>query len=151
MIDKENAIYYMVLNKGFNMFDPEWMEKANKIIDEVDATEGEGVFVAINRGKVFSSGMNLNHVIEDNPKNGVVLFCELRKLCARILCMSMPTLAVLNGHAVAGGLFLTLAFDRVMMTSSPKTRLHLNELDLPILFVYGIIKYVVLRTSNSVG
>lgn len=48
---------------------------------------------------------------------------------ARIMVIGIPSMAVLNGHAVAGGLFLGLCHDQVIMnTVNPKCQLWVNEL-----------------------
>ena len=39
---------------------------------------------------------------------------------SRILQMGIPSLAVFNGHAIAGGLFLGLAHDEIIMKNDPK-------------------------------
>ena len=95
--------------------------------------------------------MNLMHISQEIPKAGTLLFAHLRILIARILKFPMPTMAVLHGHAVAGGVFFALAFDKIIMTHDPKFRIHLNEIEIGIDFQYGIIKHVIGRTNNSAG
>ena len=55
----DGPIHYMVLNTKLNIMSLQVVEKIISIIDKVEATEGEAVFVTINSGsKVFSAGFN---------------------------------------------------------------------------------------------
>jgi enoyl-CoA hydratase/carnithine racemase len=60
--------------------------------------------------------------------NGIILPYEMLKLYARILSIGVPTLSVINGHAVAGGLLLALCHDKVIMEDDPKWKLQMNEI-----------------------
>ena len=55
----DDPIYYMVLNTKLNIMSLDVVQKIIEIIEKVEATEGEAVFVTIGSGsKVFSSGFN---------------------------------------------------------------------------------------------
>ena len=56
----------------------------------------------------------------------------------RILTMNVPTLAVWNGSAIAGGVFMSLCHDRIIMRDDPKMYAYLNELHIGISFCYGM-------------
>ena len=49
------------------------------------------------------------------------------RLYGRIINLNVPTLCVFNGHAVAGGLFIGLSHDRILMVDNPKIKLQFNE------------------------
>ena len=40
-------------------------------------------------------------------------------LLGRILTLNVQTLAVVNGHSVAGGCFLAFSHDKIIMNSNP--------------------------------
>jgi enoyl-CoA hydratase/carnithine racemase len=69
--------------------------------------------------KAYSSGFNMMAALA-NKHNKVLLPMEMIDLYCRILTLNVPTLAVLTGHCIAGGLFLAQVHDRVIMTSNPK-------------------------------
>ena len=54
---------------------------------------------------------------------------KMQLLLNRIMTLSIPSLAVLNGHAYAGGLILALAHDFRVMAKGKK-RICLSELNL---------------------
>ena len=39
-------------------------------------------------------------------------------MCARILTLNVPTLAVVNGHAIAGGVMLAMVHDQIFMVDN---------------------------------
>ena len=53
---------------------------------------------------------------------------------ARLLTMNVQTLAVINGFAVAGGTFMSLAHDRAIMNSNPKFKIFANETSISMPF-----------------
>ena len=65
---KDGPIFYMVFNTKLNMIDFEIIRLINEIIDDIEASEGEGVLITINSDKVFSAGFNLKFW-EAKPKN----------------------------------------------------------------------------------
>lgn len=54
----------------------------------------------------------------------------------------MPTVCAINGHAIAGGVFLALAHDHTIMVSDPKYAMNLNELANGFLVPYGLVRLV---------
>ena len=140
-----------MLNTKANSFNPEFFEKANAVLDQVEATEGPGVFVAINRGKIFSAGLDLKFIKQEVPKNQTMMLANLRMLMARIMKLPMPTMAVVRGHCIAGGVMLALAFDKAIMLDDPKLKVALTEIEVGIDFPYGLMKHILGRTNNSAG
>ena len=66
---------------------------------------------------------------QKNPQANIPLSLRLfHNLLKRILTFGMPTVCVVNGHAIAGGVFLALAHDHSIMVSDPKYNVYLNEL-----------------------
>ena len=58
---------------------------------------------------------------------------RLWKVLTRIATMSMPTLAVLNGHTYASGVWFSMCFDhRIMNGESPRYKFCLSEANLGI-------------------
>ncbi|PNY29261.1 Enoyl-CoA hydratase/carnithine racemase [Tolypocladium capitatum] len=72
--------------------------------------------------KFYSNGLDLAHAVSTD--GFWALFYDVWR---RFLTFPMPTLALLNGHAFAGGLMLAMAHD-YRLAPSPKGFLCLNEL-----------------------
>ena len=103
------------------------MKEIIELLDQVEATEGKKVLVTISSGKVFSAGFNLKEIMQPSLSN--ISYGILgQTLFQKILNLNVPTLAVINGHAIAGGLLMALCHDRIIMVNDNKTYLVLNEL-----------------------
>lgn len=73
--------------------------------------------------KFFSNGLDLDHAVANAATYWPLLYSVWR----RLLAYPMPTVALINGHAFAGGLMLAVAHD-YRLAPSPKGFLCVNEL-----------------------
>jgi len=60
-------------------------------------------------------------------------------------------MAIFNGHAIAGGAFLGLAHDRVIMNSNPKFTICLNEVTFGKSIPYSYVRFIKEMTSGRMG
>ena len=86
-------------------------------------------------GDVFSAGLDLKEVaaiggVEDTRR----LIGALERLVETLFTYPGPTVALVNGHAIAGGCVLALCCDRRVMTARPGVRIGLNEVALGLAF-----------------
>ena len=61
--------------------------------------------------------------------NSIISGAKLERTLARLTCFPLPTLAVMNGHAYAGGFIMAMSHDFRIMKKD-KTRLCLSEANL---------------------
>ena len=52
----------------------------------------------------------------------------MQHIFARLLTINVPSLCIWQGHAIAGGVFIGLCHDRLIMVDNPKFIIQLNEL-----------------------
>jgi enoyl-CoA hydratase/carnithine racemase len=76
---------------------------------------------------------------------------EMMDLYCRILTLSVPTMAVITGHCIAGGFFLAQCHDHLVMTSNPKFKTQLNEsvAGIGMFSVYMILLKEILDTRTA--
>ncbi|KAM0480290.1 hypothetical protein ACHAPX_004121 [Trichoderma viride] len=72
-------------------------------------------------GKFYSNGLDLQHAIETEG-----FWALFYSVWQRLITFPMPTVALINGHAYAGGLMLAMAHD-YRLAPSPKGFICLNE------------------------
>ena len=48
-------------------------------------------------------------------------------MLANLLTVNMPSLCVVNGHCIAGGLFIALSHDKIIMANKADIKVQLNE------------------------
>ena len=126
---RDGPIFYFVMNKGQNVFNLVTIEKVNRYIDQIEASTGPAVLVTIGTGDMmFSTGFDLKFWAE-NITNPITSIPKMQALLDRIMTLSIPSFAVMNGHAYAGGLILALCHDFRIMAKGKK-RICLSELNI---------------------
>lgn len=106
------------------------IDKFEKVYTQIEQTKGPGVVVTIGSGaKIFGAGFNLPFWGSE-VKNPIVSLSKYQATLNQVMTLGMPTMAVFNGHSIAGGLIHGLAHDFRIMTSDPKKRVQLSEINL---------------------
>jgi Delta3-Delta2-enoyl-CoA isomerase len=122
-----NNIFYVVMNSGANTFNWEFCKALESAFQEVydsgDLT-GCSLVTLSTHPKIFSNGMDLANI--PNEKELGELFSYAGKLLAKFVSAGVPTIAMVNGHAFAAGLYLVISHDYVIMRKE-KGYLCFNE------------------------
>ncbi|AKU99544.1 Enoyl-CoA hydratase [Labilithrix luteola] len=85
-------------------------------------------------GDAFSAGLNLKEVAELDVDGLRCFLGVLERLVTALYEHPGPTVAWVNGHAIAGGCVLALCCDARVMTSRDGTRIGLNEVAIGLRF-----------------
>lgn len=101
--------------------------------DGLRAAGGEPVLLT-GAGDAFSAGLNLKEVASLEG-GGMLDFLRLLEECMTELYLYPgPTVAAINGHAIAGGCVAAMCCDHRVMTSNARARIGLNETALGVRF-----------------
>jgi enoyl-CoA hydratase len=93
-------------------------------------------------GDAFSAGLNLKEVAALDEE-GMSRYLRLLERCMSAYYLHpAPIVALLNGHAIAGGCVLALACDYRVATSDPRVRIGLNEVALGVPFPPRVLHVV---------
>jgi enoyl-CoA hydratase/carnithine racemase len=107
-------VHVLDLGPDQNRVNPEWIAKVSESLDEVEAAPAPRALVTTCSGDFFSVGFDLEWMVA-NPDGVTELVASMHEVVARVLELPLPTVAALQGHALAGGGLLALAHDyRVM-------------------------------------
>ena len=139
---QDGPIYYMVLNTKLNILSVKTFQKIFKVLESVEKSEGPAVLVTINSGdKVFSAGMDIKSWETNyfNQENNIIC---LHKLMQKVLTLSVPSLCVVNGVNIAGGVWTSLSHDRVIMADNPKLYTWLIEAEKGICPTFGMQQFM---------
>ncbi len=85
-------------------------------------------------GDAFSAGLNLKELLELDEAGMDGFLRLLGELSAALFDYPGPTVALVNGHAIAGGCVLALCCDWRVGTSDARARIGLNEVALGLRF-----------------
>jgi enoyl-CoA hydratase/carnithine racemase len=104
-----------VLNLGDdeNRFSLGFLDEVNGHLDDIASSDASGL-VTTGTGKFYSNGLDLDWLMAHGDQMQFYVG-RVQALLARMLTLSMPTAAALNGHAFGAGAMLAMAHDyRVM-------------------------------------
>ncbi len=101
----------------------------NELLEGLRGTHG-GPVLFTGAGDAFSAGLNLEEVLDADETSMRSFLDLLTELMVAIHHHRGPTVAAINGHAIAGGCLLALLCDQRIATSNPKARFGLNEVAL---------------------
>lgn len=99
-----------------NRFSLDFVGAINQALDQIEADKSARSIVFTSAlEKYFSNGLDLSWIITQPNDVWSGFLIEFDRLLHRVFVYPKPTVAAMNGHAFAGGLFFALACDwRVM-------------------------------------
>lgn len=111
------------------------------LVERLAAANGQPVLLT-GAGDAFSAGLDLKQVASLDDE-GMTAFLRLLERCVSALYLYPgPTVALVNGHAIAGGCVLALACDVRVATDDARARIGLNEVALGVRFPPRVMKMV---------
>jgi enoyl-CoA hydratase/carnithine racemase len=124
MIDlkRDGNVFTLVMTDGQNRWNTTFVRAFTDAIDEVEASDGPAALVTTSANeKFFSNGLDLDWVSSKNPSDDdpggdrKVFGAEFMTLMSRIITLSVPSVAAINGHAFGAGLMSALCHDQRVM------------------------------------
>lgn len=104
-----------------------WLE------DQLDAAGDQPLLLA-SAGRAFCAGLDLNLVASLEGRAMKDFLIRLDRLVERLYTYPGPTVALVEGHAIAGGCVLALCCDYRVGTDNPRARVGLSEVALGVTF-----------------
>ncbi len=101
-----------------NAFDLKLVRDAEACLQEVEKDPAVRAAVITGEGKCFSAGLDLKTVPYYSPEEQRRMVEDLNRTVAWLYGFPLPTVAAVNGHAIAGGFILAIACDYRVGTSS---------------------------------
>jgi enoyl-CoA hydratase len=103
------------------------------LVKELRAAGGEPIFLTGN-GDAFCAGLNLKEVASLDETSMVPFLDALEEMVDVLYNYPGPTIAWINGHAIAGGCVIALACDHRLVARDAGIRIGLNETQLGLQF-----------------
>lgn len=103
------------------------------LVEQLAQSNGEPLFI-IGAGDAFCAGLNLKEVVSLAAAGMERFLDTLEKMVEAIYAYPGPTVACINGHAIAGGCIVALACDMRIGLASDSARIGLNEVPLGLRF-----------------
>lgn len=122
---------------------PELVAGVNKALDDALSDPAVRVVVVTGTGKFWSNGMDLKYIAA-HPAKADELQESVERLLGRILAFPLPTIAAINGHFVAAGAMLGLAFD--YRVAGPKGLFFVPGIDIGLVYSPGMTALMTCKT-----
>jgi len=106
------------------------LAEALRILEE-EEKETKGLLLTSGLAPIFSAGLDLKTMYQPTEETAKHFWRTLHELFQRLYMSPFPIVAVINGHAPAGGCFLSLCCDSRVMVPG-KSLIGLNEVKLGI-------------------
>ncbi|MBN1833691.1 MAG: enoyl-CoA hydratase/isomerase family protein [Deltaproteobacteria bacterium] len=149
-IQKDMAV--LTLNNGTtNSISPDLVRDLSETLDEI-RNEVKGI-VLCGGAKFFSIGLDLPLLIKCDRAEMSDFWYKFNHLILVLYTVSLPTVCVLSGHAVAGGNILALTCDyRFAGTDTKKIGLNEIKLGVPIPYLADMLLRQIIgdRSANEV-
>jgi len=141
---EENDVFPWGTRKLEHRINPTLVTAMNRALDLALASKEVSAVVVSGEGRFFCNGMDLKY-IDENPHEADALQQSAEALMARILTFPLPTIAAINGHFVAAGAMLGLAFDYRVMNGEKGT-FFIPGVDLGLVYSPGMTELMKAKT-----
>lgn len=137
IVKKEPPIGWIFLNRPdrLNAINQQMIKELKEGIDDLVNDQQIRVIVITGTGKAFSAGADISQFKELNGFTAWQLAKSGRELMDYIENISKPTIAMINGYALGGGLELAMACD--IRIAAEEAQLGLPEINLGIYPGFG--------------
>ncbi|XP_058820014.1 enoyl-CoA delta isomerase 1, mitochondrial-like [Topomyia yanbarensis] len=130
-IDSNTGYAEVTLNRApVNGLNLELLETLGNTMDNLEREKVKGMILTSFSDKVFCAGLDIRELMDPNAERLRSFWTALQNLWVKLYGSSFPTVAVVNGHAPAGGCFLAIACEFRIMRQN--CTIGLNETALGI-------------------
>ena len=149
-VTTHDEIAWVHLDHGpVNALDLELCEDISDTVAELDTSDDVSAIVLTAAGSSFSAGVDLQRIL-DEPTDYTDAFLDALTRCfLTVFRTSHPTVAALNGHAIAGGCILACACDRIIAADTAG-RIGLTELAVGVPFPTAALEIIRRRTARHI-
>ncbi|OBH02541.1 MULTISPECIES: enoyl-CoA hydratase/isomerase family protein [unclassified Mycobacterium] len=131
-IEAVGGVRVLTLSSGpVNALDVELLKELTDALGELQHS-GAGALVVTGAGRAFSAGVDLNRVVGGGADYTDRLIPALSEAFEALFCYPGPTVAAINGAAIAGGCVLACACDRRLI--SPGAQIGASEVRVGVAF-----------------
>ena len=115
LVEEEGRVVFLTINRpeARNAMTFEMYERLHEVCERVDGDPKVRVLVVSGAGdKAFVSGTDIRQFLEFRTREDALQYeGRITRVLGRLHAMSKPTIAMVQGDAVGGGLFMALACD----------------------------------------
>ncbi len=133
--DEENIVWlhFDKAGSGTNVFSSDVFTEFSEILDQLPDMKPTGLIILSDKESGFIAGANIEEFTQLESKEAALDFIKKgQSAFDKLEAFSFPTLSLINGFCLGGGMEMALACDYRIALDDPKTRLGLPEVLLGI-------------------
>ncbi|MCE1182852.1 MAG: 3-hydroxyacyl-CoA dehydrogenase NAD-binding domain-containing protein [Rhodocyclales bacterium] len=135
-----------------NSLSAEVMAEFAGVLDQLDVYPPKGLIIRSGKAAGFIAGADIGEFSQlDTPEKGRALVARGWDLFNRLAAVPYPTLALVRGHCLGGGLELALACRYLLAVDEPATKMGLPEVMLGIFPGWGGMLRLPQRVGPAAG
>jgi enoyl-CoA hydratase len=115
-----------------NALDREVLQEISSFVEYCEQEPEVGALVVTGEGSVFSAGLNVSEVLDNEKSYTDLLLDDLNEALVRLFRCPKPTVAAINGAAIAGGCLLASTCDKRFI--AVEARIGVTELQVGVSF-----------------
>ncbi len=100
---------------------------------DIDAANEEPILLT-GEGRAFSAGLDLDDLAAATPETIFEMLRRLERIVRKLFLHPAPTLALVNGHAVAGGCLLVQCCDLRIAKDDPTLRIGMTGVAIGLIY-----------------
>lgn len=130
-LEKRGNLFILTLTgAGEHRLNPNLLSSLRSALSRLksDPSASSSALITTAHGKFFSNGYDLDWAQSSEPRLQL-MSSSLRSLIHDLICLPMPTIAAVTGHASAAGMMLALSHDYVVMRRD-RGFLYMSEMDI---------------------
>lgn len=130
-LEKRGNLFILTLTgAGEHRLNPNLLSSLRSALSRLksDPSASSSALITTAHGKFFSNGYDLDWAQSSEPRLQL-MSSALRSLVRDLICLPMPTIAAVTGHASAAGMMLALSHDYVVMRRD-RGFLYMSEMDI---------------------
>ncbi|MBA3032253.1 MAG: enoyl-CoA hydratase/isomerase family protein [Gammaproteobacteria bacterium] len=137
----ENDLVWATLDRAgesSNVMSAEVLAEFRELLDQLDRSPPKGLIIRSGKTAGFIAGADIQEFTQlDSAEKGRVLIARGWDLFNRLAAVPYPTLSLVRGHCLGGGLELSLACRYLLAVDEPGTKFGLPEVMLGIFPGWG--------------
>lgn len=134
-IDSDNIarLIFDRAGKSANTFNDEALNELNSLLDEVAKSKAVGLIISSAKKSGFIAGADLEHAFQVTDQKEALHFLQRgQQVFSKLDDLAIPTVAMISGFCLGGGMELALACDYRIASVTSNTKLGLPEILLGI-------------------
>ena len=122
LLEVKNGLGYLTINRpsALNALSSEVLKDLNLVLDQIEASEDIRVVIVTGQGeKAFVTGADIKEMDQMSPIQAHEYMTYANDTFTRLSELTQPTISVLNGYALGGGLELALLPQAIVLLLIP--------------------------------